>query len=144
MKLTNKEEDYLETIYRLSLDFDTVGISDVARERGVTLPTVISAVTRLKENGMVTQRHYGKIFLSPQGRKKAEDIFKTHRTIRTFLSDVLRLPDQESEAEACRLEHAISKETIRRLVAFVDTFQSCPESDTTCKKKYTKLVNKKA
>ncbi len=62
MKLTTKEEDYLETIYRLSKKSDTVGISDVARKRGVTLPTVISAVSRLKENGLVSQRHYGKIF----------------------------------------------------------------------------------
>jgi len=138
MKLTTKEEDYLETIYRLSQKSDTVGVSDVARKRGVTLPTVISAVSRLKENGLVSQRHYGKIFLSDEGEKKAAHIYRTHKAIRLFLTSVLRLPPDQSEAEACKLEHAISDETIKRLTAFVETYQGCSESDTTCKQKYIK------
>ncbi|MFH2036416.1 MAG: metal-dependent transcriptional regulator [Candidatus Zixiibacteriota bacterium] len=139
MKLTTKEEDYLETIYRLSRKSNAVGISDVARQRGVTLPTVISAVSRLKENGLVTQKHYGKIFLSDEGVKKAEHIYRTHKAIRQFLTEVLRLPAEKSEAEACKLEHAIEDETMKRLAAFVETFQGCPESETTCKQKYIKL-----
>lgn len=143
MKLTSKEEDYLETIYRLSLDMDTVGISDVARERSVTLPTVISAVSRLKENGLVKQRYYGKIFLSQNGKKKAERVYRTHLTIKMFLQEVLQLPVDISESEACKLEHAVSNETIKRLVAFTKTFQNCPEKNAECRMKYDRAISKK-
>jgi DtxR family Mn-dependent transcriptional regulator len=142
MKLTSKEEDYLETIYRLSCGSDTVGISDVARARGVTLPTVISAVSRLKENGLVKQRHYGKIFLSETGETLAKEIFRIHQAIKSFLSEVLQLPANLSEAEACKLEHAVSNETINRLVAFMETFHNCPVRKDTCRDIYDRKSNK--
>jgi DtxR family Mn-dependent transcriptional regulator len=136
MKLTSKEEDYLETIYRLSLKDGPVGISDVARERDVTLPTVVSAVSRLKMMGLISQRHYGKIVLNRSGRKKAQEIFETHKAIKLFLTDVLCLSQEHSEGEACRLEHVISKETLRRLTAFVETVQKCPARTFLCQDKY--------
>lgn len=132
MKLTWKEEDYLETIYRLSRGSDSVGITDVARERGVTLPTVTSAVSRLKENGLLTQRHYGKIFLSSAGKKLAAEVYRTHKAIRQFLTDVLGLPHDLAEDEACQMEHAMKEETISRLVDFVEAVKSCPTRDTIC------------
>lgn len=136
MKLTSREEDYLETIYRLSRKSGPVGISDVARERGVTLPTVVSAASRLKMMGLISQRHYGKIVLNRSGRKKAKEIFKTHKAIKLFLTEVLCLPQEHSEGEACRLEHVMSRETLRRLMAFVETVQNCPARSSTCQDKY--------
>jgi len=133
MKLTTKEEDYLETIYRLACESDTVGISDVANARGVTLPTVISAVSRLKDNGLVSQRHYGKIFLSDLGQEMARDIYRTHSALKLFLTDVLLLPSKESEKEACKLEHAVSDETIKRLVIFMEAFHKCTKREELCK-----------
>nr|MBN2278689.1 metal-dependent transcriptional regulator [candidate division Zixibacteria bacterium] len=126
MKLTSKVEDYLETIYRLSISGDEVGISDVARERGVTLPTVISAVNKLKEMGLVSQQHYGKIHLEASGIDKAREIYETHKALKSFLTEVLRLPADHSEHEACRMEHVMSGKTINRLVTFMDIMQNCP------------------
>lgn len=126
MKLTTREEDYLETIFRLTEETGEVGISDVARERGVTLPTVISAVTRLKRNGMISKQHYGKIHLNPAGRKKASEIYKRHRAIKAFLIDILKVPQKLAEQEACHMEHAMQPETILRLVDFMEVIQRCP------------------
>jgi DtxR family Mn-dependent transcriptional regulator len=142
MKLTIKEEDYLETIYRLSQQSDSVRITDVARERDVTLPTVISAVSKLKESGLIKQRRYGKLFLKPAGRKKAEEIYKTHRAIKLFLTDVLQLPADLSESEACQLEHVMSAETIRRLADLMETIQKCPYSELTLRDKCVDLLSR--
>lgn len=139
MKLTSREEDYLETIYRLSQTLDSVGVSDVAHERGVTLPTVKSALNRLKENGLISQRHYGKIMLNATGKKKAEEIYKVHKALKTFLNEILRLPSELSEKEACSMEHGMSKETLKRLVTFMELIQNCPEYKSGCLDKYLKL-----
>ena len=48
--LSARIADYLETVYLLSLRQDTVGVSQVATERGVTIPTARSAVRKLKDN----------------------------------------------------------------------------------------------
>ena len=39
IRLTAKDEDYLETIYRISKTSDTVGVTEVAKARKVTVPT---------------------------------------------------------------------------------------------------------
>jgi DtxR family Mn-dependent transcriptional regulator len=139
MKLTSKEEDYLETIYRLSMDTNEVGISDVARERGVTPPTVISAVSRLKGSGLVSQRHYGKVFLSQAGREKAEEIYKIHKALKLFLNQVLQLPADISEKEACRMEHGMRKETLKRLTGFLEVILNCPQRKQYCLDQYNNL-----
>ena len=134
--LTRKEEDYLETIYRLAQDSGTVGISDIARERGVTLPTVFSAVSRLKANGMVSQSHYGKISLNPKGKQTAEEIYESHRVLRVFLQEVLGLSSEMAEENACRMEHGLNQEAVKRLKIFIEMVQSCPGNANGCMERF--------
>jgi len=140
MKLSSKKEDYLETIYRLSQEIDAVGISDIARERGVTLPTVKSAVTKLKEKGLLTQRYYGKVVLTEAGEEKAAQIYESHKTLRKFLNEILGLSPEISEEDACQMEHGLSPETFRRLERFVRMVLECRESEETCRSKYDELL----
>ena len=140
MKLSSKKEDYLETIYRLSGEIDSVGISDIARERGVTLPTVTAAVTGLKEEGYLKQREYGKITLTSSGKAKAIEIYEAHKTIKKFLQKILGLPENLAELEACKMEHGLSRETLNRLKHFIRTVASCRESKNDCRTKYFALL----
>ncbi len=140
MKLTTREEDYLETIFRLSEQSGAVGISDVAKERGVTMPTVISAVTRLKRDGLISKEHYGKIHLNPAGRKRAREIYTKHKAIKAFLIEILELSPGIAEKEACRMEHAMNPETINRLVNFMDVVQGCPMRKSTIREKCLAVV----
>jgi len=120
MKLNIKEEDYLETIYRLSRNEGFVRISEIARAREVRLPTVISAISRLKENDLVRQEYYGKVSLTPAGKKMGAKIYKTHRILRIFFDEVLGLPHEISEDNACRMEHGANRESGRRLEALTE------------------------
>ena len=132
MKLTLKEEDYLETIYLLLHRGELVGISDIARARGVTLPTVFSAVSRLKDNGLVQQSHYGKVTLTDEGTKAAAEVFEVHRVLKMFFAEVLRLPEELAEQNACRIEHGISREAVTRLEGFIDLVRTCSGKGAGC------------
>jgi DtxR family transcriptional regulator, Mn-dependent transcriptional regulator len=118
--LTPRAVDYLETIYLLSLSNDTVGVSRVASEREVTIPTARAAVRRLKEGGFVRQERYGKILLTEKGRARAENIYGTHRALFRFLHEVLGVDEDTADKEACKLEHGLSQQTKSRLVRFMD------------------------
>jgi len=118
--LTPRAVDYLETIYLLSLANDTVGVSQVAAERDVTIPTARAAVRRLKEGGFIRQERYGKILLTEKGRARAETIYGTHRALFRFLHEVLGVDEERADREACELEHGLSLETKARLVKFMD------------------------
>lgn len=118
--LTARTTDYLETIYLLSLDHDTVGVSQVAAARDVTIPTARSAIGRLKEAGYVRQERYGKILLTDAGAARAKVVYRTHRVLFRFLHDVLGVASSDADPEACRLEHGLSEDTLARLVRFLD------------------------
>jgi len=143
MKLSSKREDYLETIYRLSGKIDSVGISDIARERGVTLPTVKAAIAGLKEDGLLRQRHYGKVILTELGKTKAIEVYEAHKTIKMFLKEILGLPDRLSESEACKMEHGLSRKTLTRLERFIKTVINCRESNSGCSTQFFTLLDSK-
>jgi DtxR family Mn-dependent transcriptional regulator len=118
--LTARTIDYLETVYLLSLKHDTVGVSQVAAERGVTTPTARSAIRRLRDDGCVRQERYGKILLTEKGRLRAATVYRTHTVLFRFLHDILAVDPEVANAEACRLEHGLSQDTLLRLVSFLD------------------------
>ncbi|MBD3367789.1 MAG: metal-dependent transcriptional regulator [Candidatus Eisenbacteria bacterium] len=118
--LSERAADYLETIYLLSLRQDTVGVSEVAEERGVTTPTARAAIGRLKADGFVRQRRYGKVVLTESGRRRAATVYKRHTVLFRFLHDILGVAPEQADAEACRLEHGLSEETLEKLVLFLD------------------------
>jgi DtxR family Mn-dependent transcriptional regulator len=128
--LTPRTVDYLETIYLLSLRNDTVGVSQVAAEREVTIPTARSAVVRLRDAGFVRQERYGKILLTESGRKRAESVYRTHKVIFRFLHDVLGVDRKTADAEACKMEHGLSENTRARLVEFLD--EQCATDGRAC------------
>ncbi len=118
--LTPRAADYLETIYLLSLENDTVGVSQVAAEREVTIPTARAAVVSLKKGGYVRQERYGKIVLTDKGRAKAQNVYAIHRALFRFIHEILGVDAETADGEACKLEHGLSEETKTRLVRFMD------------------------
>ncbi len=126
--LTPRAVDYLETIYLLSLRNDTVGVSQVAAERDVTIPTARAAVGRLKEGGFCRQERYGKIILTEKGRVRAEAVYGTHRALFRFIHDVLGVDTETADNEACQLEHGLSLDTKTRLVEFMDSNPTLAEA----------------
>ena len=70
--LTMANEDYLETIYRLSRDAGEEGIRsvDVAEHMGVSKASVNKALATLQEAGYVEQSRYGKVRLTLKKESK--------------------------------------------------------------------------
>lgn len=118
------QQDYLETILTLSEDKEGVRIVDIANELNVSPPSVVEIIARLKELELVDQPKRGLVTLTEKGNSEAAQIFKRHETIRQFFSDVLRLPHDVAEDDACKVEHAISKETFDRLCDFLEHIET--------------------
>lgn len=118
MKLHASGEDYLETILILQKQCGMVRSVDVARYMSVSKPSVCRAVAVLRDGGFlrVDDDHF--LHLTDAGRKIAEEIYARHRffTERLIAAGV---DPETAEADACRLEHAISSESFARLKAAV-------------------------
>ena len=114
------QEDYLEAIYQLGQGGKPVRVTDLAEELNVSKASVNKAVSLLKEADMVEHEHYGTITLTQTGTNRAKEVFLWHSTLKRFLTQVLGVDEETAEEDACKMEHAISQETMDKLIAHLD------------------------
>jgi len=119
-ELSASIEDYLEAILVLSEAHGAVRVTDIAKKLDVAKPSVTAAVNTLKEMGLVTQERYGKVYLTPSGREHAVRIKRRHNALRAFLTEVLGVSEDVADKDACLMEHAISPETMEKLMLFLE------------------------
>ena len=108
-------EDYLKEIYVLSLEGREVRVTDLAKCLGLTKPSVNRAVGTLKDQALLTHEHYGRISLTDEGRKMAKKIYENYRVMYRFLTEILDVDMETADREAHLMEHALSKETRKKL-----------------------------
>jgi DtxR family Mn-dependent transcriptional regulator len=118
--LSSSSEDYLETILTLTEELGSVGVTNVAKRMGLSKPSVTEAVAALKEKDLVAQEKYGKITLTKAGMLEAKRIRHRHLVLKSFLRDVLGVADEQSELDACQIEHVVSSETMERIMKFME------------------------
>ncbi|MGL5977964.1 MAG: metal-dependent transcriptional regulator [Erysipelotrichaceae bacterium] len=112
-------ENYLEAILMLERNGEVRSI-DIANYMKVSRPSVNKAVNLLKEKEFISQEAYGSVKLTQAGRDVATAILDRHRNITSFLMQVLDVEETVAEKDACRIEHVLSEETYRNLVAYLN------------------------
>ncbi|MDO5044439.1 MAG: metal-dependent transcriptional regulator [Coriobacteriia bacterium] len=126
VRLSQSHEDYLEAIYKLSLDSDgQVKSIDLAHELDVSKASVNKALNVLKEHGYVEQSHYGKIHLTKEGELYGESMLERHSLLSSFLIDQLGVSNEVAAKEACQMEHAISEDTMQKWLEYLRRCQDC-------------------
>ena len=125
-KLTQSLEDYLEAIYIIALDNKVVRVKEVAKFLEVKTPSVVDAVSKLKEAGLVEHEKYGYLELTEKGIYSAKKINTKHEKIYKFFRDILNVSDEVSKKDACKIEHHISRETMDNMVQFIKFIDTCP------------------
>lgn len=119
-------EDYLQTIYSLQTEGETVISARLARWMRVTPPTAWATVHRMERDGLVEIDDKKVIRLTPKGLKLAENVARRHRLSERFLTDVLGLGWAESHEEAHRFEHGVSPRVEERIAAILNNPTNCP------------------
>lgn len=110
-ELSPSSEDYLETIYELSMRQDNVRSIDIAEQLNVSRAGVNKAIGILQDAGLVSHARYGLVHLTDEGRKKASEILRIHHMLKRFLVEILDIDEATAESDACRMEHIISRKT---------------------------------
>ncbi|OHD56422.1 MAG: hypothetical protein A2Y33_15645 [Spirochaetes bacterium GWF1_51_8] len=124
--MTKSMEDYLETVYLIIRDNKVARVKDVAERLGVKKPSVITALKELESRKLIVHEKYGYIDLTDNGSKEASLIYSRHVLLKSFLTELLGVPEEVAENEACSMEHVLSPETFVRLEGFIKTQLSNP------------------
>ncbi len=127
-ELSESMEDYLEVILDLEEANKVARTKDIAEKMSVQQGSVTGALKNLGEKGLINYKPYSFITLTPEGKKIAREMTRRHTILTDFLFRVLQLDEEKASDTACRMEHAMDKSAIDRLVRFLEFIDNCPRT----------------
>lgn len=120
---------YLEAIYYIRAEGETVRSARLADWLAVSRPTVTIALRRMSRDGMVRLTPRKEVELTDRGEAAAESIVRRHRIMERWMTDTLGLDWVTADLEAERLEHAISAVVEEKLYQALGRPRTCPHGN---------------
>lgn len=111
--LSEAVQDYLKSIYKLSRSpesGDMVSTTLIAERMHVSPASATNMVKKLAEMRLLEHRPYQGVELTESGIKMSLEIVRHHRLLELYLRQALGYDWDAVDAEADRLEHAISED----------------------------------
>jgi DtxR family Mn-dependent transcriptional regulator len=112
--MTQSLEDYLEMVSFLS-DEGEVRVTDIAARLGVSKPSVLTALKTLESQGFLDHERYRTVSLTQKGAAQAREIRDRHSLLTNFLIDIVGVNPETAEKDACKMEHLLSEETLKKI-----------------------------
>jgi DtxR family manganese transport transcriptional regulator len=112
-------EDYVELIADLHAAHGEARATEITKRLGITHPTALKSIGRLKREGLATARPYRGVFLTDAGLKLANRVRARHRVMVALLRAV-GVPAEVAETDAEGMEHHASEASLRAFATFMD------------------------
>jgi DtxR family Mn-dependent transcriptional regulator len=125
-KTSVSREDYLKAIWEMVQEEQEPISARLAEELGVTPPAVTAALKRMTRDGLLRVERSGRIALTRKGSGMADRLAMRHQLAEKLLTEVIGLDWTRAHDEAERLEHGISPEVEKLLLARFGADGYCP------------------
>lgn len=112
-------EDYVEAIDGLLEGGGPARVKDLQRIFGVSHVSVIRALRRIEERGLVLRTEKGGLQLTESGTEMAVSSASRHALVVRFLK-ALGVSDPQAEGDAEGMEHHLSQETLGAMRRFLE------------------------
>ncbi|WP_428330934.1 metal-dependent transcriptional regulator [Mucilaginibacter sp.] len=122
---TLAEENYLKSIYHLSLNAENVSTNQLASLLNTKASSVTDMLKKLADKELINYTPYQGVSLTAPGEKIAINIIRKHRLWEYFLVEKLNFKWDQVHEMAEEMEHISSNELINRL----DEFMGFPKHD---------------
>src|SRR5438067_4870841 len=127
--LTESIEEYVEGIWRLQQEVQTVGTGEVAQYMTVAPASATTMLKRLAALGLVEHEPYQGVRCTEKGEALAVELLRKHRLLERLLVDFLGLPWDGVHDLACKLEHYISMDVADRIESALGNPTTCPHGN---------------
>ena len=87
--------------------------------------SVTEMLQKLQEEGFILYEPYKGAQLTDAGKKLAQELMKKHKIIADFL-EIIGVQRDLAEADACQIEHHVTRKTLQRLGKFVEFINDAP------------------
>ena len=124
--LTASMEDYLEMIYRLSMENGFTRIHDLSKALNVQPPSATKMVQRLAEFKLLKYEKYGVLILREDGKRLGNELLIRHNIIENFIK-IIGVDDADALQETEKIEHTVSKKTTKCIEDFIEFVKENPD-----------------
>ena len=128
--MTFSEENYLKTIYHLTVISDSeISTNSIAEKMETKASSVTDMLKKLAEKDLVNYKKYQGVSLTEKGKLSAKMIVRKHRLWEVFLVEKLDFSWDEVHDIAEQLEHIKSEKLINKLDDFLGNPTEDPHGD---------------
>ncbi|MBE6009298.1 MAG: metal-dependent transcriptional regulator [Lachnospiraceae bacterium] len=118
---SQSQDDYLEAILKITNENGFCRSIDLANHLGYATSSVSIAVGKLIKAALIRRGHAGELLLTEAGQHIAESVYEKHEFFSNWLS-AIGVSKEIAEADACRIEHAISDTSFEKLKVHICQF----------------------
>jgi DtxR family Mn-dependent transcriptional regulator len=130
VKMTLSEENYLKTIYHITVVSNSeVSTNAIAEMMETKASSVTDMIKKLAEKDLVNYKKYQGVSLTDKGKLAAKMIVRKHRLWEVFLVEKLDFSWDEVHDIAEQLEHIKSEKLINKLDDFLGNPTTDPHGD---------------
>lgn len=106
-------EDYIEMIYRLSLEEKHIQAREISRHLNIKPPSVTKMLKKLNEKNLIIYKKYGYVELSNLGVNVGKNLLHRHNVVYEFLNVIGIEDDIHEQTE--KIEHTLSIEAVKKI-----------------------------
>jgi DtxR family Mn-dependent transcriptional regulator len=128
-ELSKEAEEYIEMIYKLQKQNGMAKTKELSEIMHVVPGSVTNTIEHLESHGLITHVPYRGAKLTLEGEKIALGIIRKHRLAERMLTDLLKADWCTVHQDACKLEHALTKNLATLLEKRLGYPRSCPHGN---------------
>ena len=129
IELSKEAEEYIEMIYKLQKKNGMAKTKELSEIMHVVPGSITNTIQHLESHGLITHEPYRGVKLTREGEKIALNIIRKHRLAERLLTDILHAEWSNVHDDACKLEHALTKNMVSLLEEKLGYPKSCPHGN---------------
>lgn len=140
IELTHSSVHHLMAMHELLKKNGYVRGVDIARYLNISRSSVSITLRKLIHRGYVSEDENKFYHLTERGQSIINSTLAKRKIIKIFFENVLKLPADLAEAEACKIEHLLEEETGQRLLTFMGFFLSDAKAVKKFQREYEQFI----
>lgn len=117
-EITHSAAHHLLAIYELHEKRGYARVTDVAKFLDITTGSASTNLKSLRSRGLIDEDDNKFLSLSEKGKELAVAILESRDVLERFFVSVLGVSPQQANIDACKTEHLLSLETIKKMKDF--------------------------
>lgn len=124
VELTHSSVHHLMAMHELLKNNGYVRGVDIANHLNISRSSVSITLKKLKSKGYVLEDGNKFFKFTTHGKDLINSVLSKRRIIQSFFKNVLDIPEDLAEEEACKVEHLLHEQTGQKLMSFIGYYLS--------------------